>query len=56
MTTTTERDLCERCRFWERQDDLVDGTVLGLCRRFPPPYDGWPIAGPDDWCGEWRDC
>lgn len=42
--------------FWERADDPVDGTELGLCRRLPPTYGGWPMTGPDDWCGEWREC
>jgi hypothetical protein len=44
---------CQTCRFWERAPDPVDGTELGMCRRFPPTYDGWPMTGPDDWCGEY---
>lgn len=38
---------------WARAYDPIDGAVLGLCRRLPPPYDGLPLSGPDDWCGEY---
>lgn len=31
-----------------------DGHVLGLCRRNPPSYDGWPMTSGTDWCGEFR--
>lgn len=44
--------LCSACHYWDSEHDLVDGRLLGICRRFPPAYDGWAMTGPDDWCGE----
>lgn len=45
---------CKGCRFWKPAPDIVDGKDLGICRRFPPAYEGWPMTGPDDWCAEWK--
>lgn len=45
---------CEECHFWQHEPDPVDGHELGICRRFPPSYDGWAMTGPTDWCGEFR--
>lgn len=44
---------CRSCRYWDAVRD-EDGTLLGLCRRGPPAYEGWPMTGPADWCGEYR--
>jgi hypothetical protein len=42
---------CALCRYWQPASD-EDGTRLGLCRRGPPSYEGWPMTSPVDWCGE----
>ena len=47
------RGHCRSCRFWDPVRD-EDGTLLGLCRRGPPAYEGWPMSCPEDWCGEYR--
>lgn len=51
--TPLSPDRCLSCRFWDRVRD-EDGTLLGLCRRRPPAYEGWPMTAPDDWCGEYQ--
>ena len=53
MTHPSPPDACGDCRFWQPVRD-EDGTRLGLCRRLPPAYEGWPMTGPEDWCGEFR--
>jgi hypothetical protein len=45
-------ETCANCRFWRPVKDQ-DGHKLGLCRRFPPAYEGWPMTNAEDWCGEW---
>lgn len=42
---------CAECRYWGHVPD-EDGQELGICRRFPPSYDGWAMTTTDDWCGE----
>lgn len=51
MSQQSETVRCRLCRFWEARRD-EDGILLGLCRRAPPAYEGWPVTQPDDWCGE----
>jgi hypothetical protein len=48
-----DRQRCDGCRYWEAVRD-EDGTLLGMCRRNPPAYEGWPMTMPDDWCGRFR--
>ena len=55
-TKTIRKPACQSCRYWDRADDPVDGTMLGLCRRYPPTYDGWAMTAIEDWCGEWQQC
>lgn len=42
---------CALCQFWSPVPD-EDGHQLGLCRRLPPAYEGWPMTMDRDWCGE----
>lgn len=49
-----EKGNCSVCSYWQKQPDPEDGTEMGICRRFPPSYDGWPMTMPVDWCGEWN--
>jgi hypothetical protein len=50
---------CKNCRFWYYETEKVEGGV-GLkkseCRRYPPAImeTPWPMAEPDEWCGEFR--
>lgn len=43
---------CMHCRYWKLAED-PDAEAIGVCRRFPPSYDGWPMSRADDWCGEY---
>lgn len=43
--------ICGQCVFWMVVPDQ-DGHALGMCRRFPPTYDGWSMTATGDWCGE----
>jgi hypothetical protein len=52
MTHPTTQSVCSQCRWWQEVQD-EDGTRLGLCRRQPPAYEGWPVTQPQDWCGEY---
>jgi hypothetical protein len=52
-TSALPRGQCRSCRFWDAVRD-EDGTLLGLCRHGPPAYEGWPMTGPEDWCGEYQ--
>lgn len=72
-----ENERCKNCRFWDDSDQrdaadvliplkgLVEGSVLGDCRRFPPsiPFSSsvqvdmnasHPMTWEDGWCGEWQ--
>jgi hypothetical protein len=67
-----EPNACSRCKFWDQTDiygpDLSDPDHLfndtGYCRRYPPPPEDNPGAGPqierhpitgsDLWCGEFK--
>lgn len=40
---------CRECRFWEAQPD---DKRVGICRRYPPSYDGWAMTDAHNWCGE----
>ena len=40
---------CDKCRFWEVQPD---DQRVGICRRYPPSYDGWAMTDAHNWCGE----
>lgn len=51
MTEMQRECFCRACRYWQEMRD-EDGTLLGLCRRAPPAYEGWPVTRPEDWCGE----
>lgn len=44
---------CGDCLFWREVAD-EDGHALGGCRRYPPAYEGWPMTGAGEWCGEFR--
>ncbi len=59
-------DMCENCRFWERNEDLKG---YGYCHRFPPTWkmtaqtagalsvtestDAWTETQDHEWCGEY---
>lgn len=49
-----EKRTCSDCSYWQQQPDPEDGTEMGICRRFPPSYEGWAMTMPLDWCGEWN--
>jgi hypothetical protein len=34
---------CGLCRFWYQTPD-EDGHDFGICRRFPPSYEGWAMS------------
>lgn len=53
LAATVPSPHCADCHFWDVVPD-EDGHVLGLCRRNPPTYDGWPMTSGEDWCGEFR--
>ncbi|MBY0303612.1 MAG: hypothetical protein K2W86_00480 [Sphingomonas sp.] len=53
LAATEAEPRCVKCHFWEAVPD-EDGHVLGLCRRYPPSYEGWPTTEGSAWCGEYR--
>jgi hypothetical protein len=42
---------CQTCRWW---DGNTEHRIDGLCRRFPPFLQQWPVVRPDDWCSQWQ--
>lgn len=50
---------CLDCMYWELSGD-PDHEDMGECRRNCPTYVSghdygmWPITGPLDWCGEYK--
>lgn len=57
------RRACEKCEFWERQKEMLNGNVWGYCRRYPPQVYvdpemgaswGSPIMYAVEHCGEFR--
>lgn len=48
-----DRGRCVDCRYWDQTPD-EDGHVIGICRRFPPTYEGWAMSEGSDWCGEFQ--
>ena len=48
-----ELESCGLCRFWDQTPD-EDGHDIGICRRFPPTYEGWAMSQGRDWCGEFQ--
>jgi len=55
MNVIDQRKLesCGFCRFWDQTPD-EDGNDIGICRRFPPSYEGWAMSEGSDWCGEFQ--
>jgi len=53
LSATVPSPRCADCHFWETVPD-EDGHVLGICRRYPPSYEGWAMTSGMDWCGEFR--
>lgn len=51
LAATAASPYCADCQFWE-PTAVEDGHALGLCRRNPPAYEGWPMTGENDWCAE----
>lgn len=51
MTQPNPTIACSRCRYWQQVGE-EDGERLGVCRRLPPSYEGWPMTRAEDWCGE----
>ena len=64
---------CSKCCFYQehtsRENDhyLPDGSILGLCRRFPPKAmyvtklggavrNAFTEVSPNSWCGEFLEC
>jgi hypothetical protein len=44
--------ICRNCHFYDDNDQ----APYSLCRRHPPTVDkGWPVTGPKDWCGEFKE-
>lgn len=44
---------CAACCFWIFSE-FITGQQLGICRRNPPAYEGWPMTEAQDWCGEFK--
>lgn len=53
MSPATPATACAHCRFWQEEPNAPDARI-GICRRLPPAYEGWPMTSPADWCGEFR--
>jgi hypothetical protein len=51
LAATVPSPRCADCHFWDVVSD-EGGHVIGLCRRFPPSYKGWPMTEGSAWCGE----
>lgn len=47
---------CENCDFWVAFPQNSGLAGKGRCHRFPPFPDGggFPVTGPDKWCGEFK--
>ena len=55
MEFEKKENRCERCRHWQRIDD-----VRGECHRYPKPHDKafldqWTQTNAVDWCGEFAE-
>jgi hypothetical protein len=59
----TQKQTCERCRYWNYSQLNKLDNERSQCRRFPPTFRGgypslWHAAFPetqkDEWCGRFR--
>ena len=44
---------CRTCIWWvPKENEFLDGKLVGRCRKGAPTMDGFPVAFEDDWCGK----
>ncbi len=49
----SENMRCRTCMWFVPKDnEVLDGNVVGRCRRGAPTMDGYPVVFEHDWCGK----